>query len=335
MKNYLLSICIPTFNRASFLNELLEEITKEISKNKLELKVQLLVVDGNSKDNTSEIVKSFLNRIEIKYFKRETRVGVDKDILKCVELADGEYCWLFSDDDRIFSGAINHVVETLGKSKNLTGIFCNRVSYDFKMEKTVSESKYWPSQKFKTNYVFTNKADCFKYIGMDFGFISSQIVNKSKWQKEVDGVDFGDLYQSYYLMVHVIGLMMNQDFKWLYMSRALIKQRTGNDSLLNSQGVIERQKIEHNNFYKIFILHFPQNSLEFRFFFTKMVIRLPRVIANLKSQNLGYLDQLKLLKILHARYHDFYQFYFKVMPIFFIPNYIFRLIKKAYFKYFV
>ena len=219
MKNYTLTIGIPTYNRAKYLKGLIENIFCELDNSKSKNGVQILVVDGYSEDETPEIIERLKSIGEIKYFRRDKREGIDKDILKCVELSDGEYCWLFSDDDRLSVGSIDHLVSILKQEKDLSGCFCNRTPFDYGMEKKVAEVKMWPGKLFNSNHLFTDKSMCFQYIGMDLGFISSQVVKKSEWQEVVDGVDFGDLYHSYYLMVHIIGRMMDNKFKWLYIHR--------------------------------------------------------------------------------------------------------------------
>ena len=104
METFLLTIGIPTFNRPLMLKGLLENIYYELEAYGNAEDVQIVVVDGNSGDNTANVLKQFRDKLPLKYFMREEREGIDKDILKCVELSDGDYCWLFSDDDRLTPG---------------------------------------------------------------------------------------------------------------------------------------------------------------------------------------------------------------------------------------
>ena len=134
-------------------------------------------------------------------------------------------------------------------------------------------------------------------------------------------------------MVHIFFRMMNKKFKWLYIHKQLIIQRTGNDTLLNNEGIIKRQNIEHESFEKILILHYKKNSEEKFLFFKKMVNRLPRALANLKSQNIPYSTQLYILKLLFKKYKKYFRFWYTVFPIFFIPNVFFYCLKYLYFRY--
>ena len=335
MQKYLLAICIPTFNRSKYLKGLLENISSELEKYNNFNNVQIIIVDGHSDDDTEEMVNTFKVGCELKYYQRRVRVGVDKDILKCVELSNAEYCWLFSDDDRFTDGAINYLLGLLRKEKDLSGCFCNRVPFDFKLERKVAEASEWPGKIFNKDRLFVEKSGCITNIGMDYGFLSSQVINRSEWQKAVGNEDYGDLYESYYLMVHIIFKMMNENCRWLYIHRPMLMQRTGNDTLLNNEGVIKRQTIEHENFEKILNLHYDHGTEEHYVFFKKMVTRLPRAVANLKSQNISYSIQVYLIKLLYKKYRMYRRFWYSVVPIFFIPNILFLYVKKFYFKYVV
>lgn len=102
MKFPLLTICIATYNRASYIGETLESIIPELDED-----VEVLVVDGASTDNTEAVVREFAQKEPlIRYIRLSTKGGVDKDYDKAVELARGEFCWLFTDDDLLKPGAI-------------------------------------------------------------------------------------------------------------------------------------------------------------------------------------------------------------------------------------
>lgn len=332
---YLLAICIPTFNRSKYLNGLLKNISSEAAKYGISNELQVVIVDGQSEDDTEGMVNSFKIGCDLKYFRRLKKVGIDRDIMKCVELSDAKYSWLFSDDDRFTDGAISYILNVLRSENELSGCFCNRLSYDFQMEQRVAEVNEWPGKVLTSNQLFVDKSECIKTIGMDFGFISSQVVNSRKWKEAVGDEDYGDLYQCYYLMVHFLFKMMNENCRWLYIHQPLVKQRTGNDTLLNREGVIKRQTIEHVSFEKILKLHYNSGTEEHYAFFKKIVNRLPRAIANLKSQNISISTQKYLFKLHYKKYRRYIQFWYLVIPIYFLPNILLLYVKKFYFKYLV
>ena len=99
----ILSICIATRNRANFIGQTIESIVSQVSD-----RVELLIVDGDSTDNTEEVVNSYAEKYScIRYVRLPEKGGVDKDYCKAVEMAEGEFCWLFTDDDFRYSNILS------------------------------------------------------------------------------------------------------------------------------------------------------------------------------------------------------------------------------------
>jgi abequosyltransferase len=109
MSEIKLSICIATFNRGSLIGATLESIIREATE-----QVEIVVLDGASTDNTPEVIRKCQESFaQLRYFRQSTNMGVDHDFAEAVGLADGEYCWLFSDDDLLKPGAIQAVLNAI------------------------------------------------------------------------------------------------------------------------------------------------------------------------------------------------------------------------------
>ena len=109
MKTPLLSICIATYNRAGYIGETLDSIIPQLTD-----EVELLVVDGASTDRTEEVVRTFVKKSSrIRYIRLANKGGVDQDYDRSVELAHGEMCWLFTDDDLLKPGAVAAVMSAI------------------------------------------------------------------------------------------------------------------------------------------------------------------------------------------------------------------------------
>jgi abequosyltransferase len=334
MNTPILSICIPTFNRAEYLRGLLENIKNEVD-DRIDSLIEIVIVDGCSADHTKQVINIYENELNIRSYYRNQREGVDKDILKSVELALGKYCWLFSDDDRFAKNALHYVVASLNKNQEIKGLFCNRVSYDKELNKRVNEIRKWPCTRAAGEEYLASKSECFKRIGMDFGYISSQIINREAWNAVVRRYDPSRLNGSMYMMVDIIASMMNSEFTWAIINRPLVMQRTGNDSILAGKGIVRRQQIEHNGFSAIINLHFERHNKEYRVFNNKMIGRLPRVIANIKSQKIEYSKQLEIFRLHIKKYHQYPVYWIKTLPIMLMPNALFTLVKRLYFRYWI
>jgi glycosyltransferase involved in cell wall biosynthesis len=110
-----LSICIATYNRACYISATLESIIPQLDDD-----VELLVVDGASTDNTEDIVREFAQKeSRIRYVRLSVKGGVDHDYDKAVELARGEFCWFFTDDDLLKSGAVAAVKAAINEGHGL------------------------------------------------------------------------------------------------------------------------------------------------------------------------------------------------------------------------
>src|SRR4051794_4708620 len=104
-----LSICIATRNRAALIGATLESIVTQCTG-----EVEVVILDGASTDNTEQVVRLYQMRFPcVRYFRQDTNLGIDRDFASAVDLAEGEYCWLFSDDDVLKPGAVRIVLDAL------------------------------------------------------------------------------------------------------------------------------------------------------------------------------------------------------------------------------
>ena len=116
-----LSFCIPTINFGAFIGATLRSIIDQADD-----RVQIVVIDGGSTDNTAAIVaEAAIGFPQIKFIQRDRRHNFDARMLEMVVEADGEYCWLFSSDDLLAPGAVARAMKAIdagGWDIFLTGI---------------------------------------------------------------------------------------------------------------------------------------------------------------------------------------------------------------------
>src|SRR3954463_16039767 len=110
-----LSICIPTYNFGAFIGQTLASITPQITPD-----VEIVILDGGSSDDTAQVVQAVAERSpRIRYVRQAHRGGIDRDMARVVDLAQGEYCWLFSADDIMQSGALDFVLQAIRSADDL------------------------------------------------------------------------------------------------------------------------------------------------------------------------------------------------------------------------
>src|SRR5579864_4619501 len=113
----LLTIAVPTYNRAGCLRELLSGLADQLQN---ESRVELIISDNASPDETPTVVQDFVARgLHVRYIRNAQNIGPDANFLQCFEQARGKYVWLFSDDDLIVPGGVVKIVE-----------YCEAADYD-------------------------------------------------------------------------------------------------------------------------------------------------------------------------------------------------------------
>ena len=110
-KKPLLSICIPTRNRADVLNLCLKSIVEDSA---FSDDIEVVVSDNCSTDNTKETVYSFSEKHQnIKYFMNDTDVGGDRNILLSLERGNGVFLKIHNDYSIFSNGALAFLLDLI------------------------------------------------------------------------------------------------------------------------------------------------------------------------------------------------------------------------------
>ena len=113
MQQPLLSITIPTWNRAACLAEGLEHLQNQM-KDVKDGELEIFISDNGSSDNTREVVESYQKSgLPITYNRNEKNMGCDYNFLKCAQFAHGKYIVIMGDDDFFKPGALRKILDIL------------------------------------------------------------------------------------------------------------------------------------------------------------------------------------------------------------------------------
>ena len=83
-----LSICIPTYNRARHLENCLHSVLTCLNHGSSDFEV--CISDNGSTDDTEEVVTRIGNLLPIKYRRNEANLGIPRNFLNVVDMAEGE-----------------------------------------------------------------------------------------------------------------------------------------------------------------------------------------------------------------------------------------------------
>lgn len=323
---YILSICIPTYNRAVYLKDALNSIIDQLDDTNRD-KVAICVSDNASEDNTKELIESFRKKHKhITYFRWDKNMGADANFLKSVNIALGEYCLILGSDDIVEPGGIERMLQEI-ESGNKIDIFCvNNLIYDINLKNPTKAKR--GIQDRKNDIVFNNYCDCVAKIGDIFGYLSAFAFKKEKWDKfAVEKKYIGSIYSHVYILYSI--LKNNGILK--YIISPLIGYRAGNDSFL-SEGRFKRVSIDITGYNDIAADVFGKNSKEHRAI-NKLVIKsciFDNVYGAVMHGAASFKYRFEVLKLTMKYYYAYPPYWARVFPWLITPLFVIKIIRFFY-----
>lgn len=174
----ILSIVIPTRNRAQYLKQMFDSICPQIlayGKNSF----QIVIANNASEDNTEQVVEQIKDvyGITIEYYRHIKNIGL-QNLDFVASKAIGKYSLLSGDDDIYAPNFISTIMPFLDGEKEYSIIHWNRLEGDAECSNT---RLYNPIYE-KTIQSFDNPGDFLKTTLSATNFVSSLVYNTSCWK---------------------------------------------------------------------------------------------------------------------------------------------------------
>ena len=250
-----LSFCMPTYNYGRYIRTALESVRAQGRDD-----IEVVVLDGGSTDDTRKVVEAIAaSWPAVRYFRRESRGGIDRDLALTVELARGDYCWLLSADDALQKGAVYRVMQELDSGCNI--LLCNRVWCDGELRPIRPES--WLSNGGADRVVNLAQAEeTGRYLaeaqslGALFSFMSCIVFRREAWiRAQAETLLVG----THYAHVQRLFEMGRQGGRLRYLAAPLVLCRGGTDSF-RAGGLASRMLIDLRGFREVAEVVFPENQ---------------------------------------------------------------------------
>jgi glycosyltransferase involved in cell wall biosynthesis len=155
----LVSVCIPVYNGALYIEETLNTLMNQTYNN-----IEIIVSDNASTDNTADIVKkNILNDKRIQYFKNNKNIGYCANILSAVGKASSDIVAIYHADDLYGPDIIEKQYNVLLNDNSIHGVFVKHAP--FSPEGKISKPKIYTQLlkgtllKKNTNLVVGNYSD--------------------------------------------------------------------------------------------------------------------------------------------------------------------------------
>jgi glycosyltransferase involved in cell wall biosynthesis len=128
----LVTVITPTYNRANYLIETIESVLSQDYN-----KIQYIVLDDGSTDNTIELLRKYNQRIIL---ETHTNIGETRTVNQGFKMAKGEFITVINSDDPILPGAINLLASALMHEPKALVAYPDWVEIDLNSQ-TIKEMK--------------------------------------------------------------------------------------------------------------------------------------------------------------------------------------------------
>ena len=314
-----LSIAIPTYNGSRYVREALDSIISQLGY--IDEEIEIVVSDNASTDKTPEIIRDYQNKYPfVKYFRNEENLGADRNFDLAVRRSTGEYVWLFSDDDRLRSGAIKKVLSVLKQYNNLANIFVNYSVYngDLTLCKDERALRIYTDIHCKNADAFFNSSKHSSIVA------SSNIVLRTLWLN----TDVTEYFDTHWIHFGAISsfLILNNSYTSYCISDPLFILRQGEPKWIK-QGTLLLYSVNLLNI----ITKIPQKG-----YAKETVINLLRTIHRtfyvtiISSKIDGLPYSFSLIHKIYKVFKSYPSFWIIDLPLLFIPNIFYKVAYRVY-----
>jgi len=216
----LISICIPTYNRASNLENLFRSL-KPIKEAQC-ADIEICLSNNNSSDNTDEIIDSWKALLDLKVVRQSVNIGGTLNAIEVTKHAKGHWIQIIGDDDALCPIEFNEFMKLLKTTPLgtwiLVGVASKEVSHDVLLGDLFNG--HHSSESFRTTILRTGL--------YRFGFIGMHII-PAVWLPTFHRLTFNSTQGWPHLALFIRYLL--EDASIVIHKKAIIAQAVGTDAL--------------------------------------------------------------------------------------------------------
>ena len=260
MNKIKLSFCITTFNNEEYISATLKSIVSQYDDDD---DVEIVIGDSSPNNAIEIISKEFSKKFKNIVYKKLNNEGFGIDLSKTVSLARGEYCWLFSSDDCIKDGAINHIKGLITRS-NPAVLLCNRSICSKDLVPIKTSPNWLFGNKNAKKFDFNNLEELNEYIiksqsiGSLFSYMSTVIFKKDKWDKIPVKKPY--MRSPYQHVWRVFQILKEKNTSFYYTDKQLVLFRGDNDSF-RRKGYPARIYLDFDGYKEIINYYFNDKKI--------------------------------------------------------------------------
>jgi len=311
-----LSIAIPTYNGAKYIASALDSVVEQCPQ-ELWDQIEIVISDNASTDQTESIVQSYISKYPglIHYYKNVENIGYDRNIDNLFKKSQGEFVKVLADDDQLMAGALKKHLDILNAYPDTKVLICNFDIYDEQMHEKLN------SRPMSEDKIYFQSGDEFLMAAKGrYGQVSTLLFARDAWVQTDITEAIGLMY------IHVYVLLKNiARGPAVILSEPLLKVRTGSpnfekkadDRILVPLNMIKILRLNRHSGLKFKTWNFLKKEQH-----NYILKRIPH------SKLIGFNSSLKVLKALILSNFDYPLFWPFYLPLFFLPGFIIKPLRK-------
>lgn len=180
------SICIPQFNRTSFLKVSLARLREQTMND-----FEICISDGGSTDSRDEEIENWLMQsgVPYRFVRQRSRMPYDRNLRQAIHLASGRYCFLLGNDDMLAS------VDTLSQLREAL------VRFNYPAVAMTNYTELGTGREFhrcRKTGILSAGVDTAVATFRNYSFVSGIILDRERAQRlSTDAWDGSEMYQMY------------------------------------------------------------------------------------------------------------------------------------------
>jgi abequosyltransferase len=245
-----ISVCIPAYNRAEVLSELLDTIVTQDFDS-----FEIVICEDKSPQRAqiSEVVSHYRMAHPglIRYFENEENLGYDGNLRNLIEKSLGEYCLFMGNDDLMCGGALSNVSSAIGRYPNIGVLLRSYAAFDGTPDNIVQVFRYFDKELF-----FPAGAETISVIYRRSVVIPGMVINRDAALGWATNRFDGTLLYQLYLVANILA-----DMNAVYLPDVIALYRNGGVPDFGNSAA-EQGKFQPKEQTPESSIHFMQGMLE-------------------------------------------------------------------------
>lgn len=240
-----IDLLIPTYNRSKDLSKNLHFLASEIKNLSKNRKVRIIISDNFSSDNTQEMVQSFKSshsELEVLYHRNSDNIGLEKNMVQVLSLAETDYILWCGDDDAIEENYLGVCFDTIEQKPHIGLQITGILKINEKGEQIPVREEDFEHKEFKAGKDVVLK---YSYLGHQ---LSGLLMKRENLLEDYLGI--GENRNLYLFVYFVTNRMLQWDVLYIPSIRTKVPVFNEKDWSYNKLGLLDEIKKAYLPFKK-------------------------------------------------------------------------------------